>query len=63
VVGRQAFFLGFDERHGDGLRFRVDLDAESIIHAAPAAAASFPANDLDRACRLLAANEVFDPAP
>jgi hypothetical protein len=63
VPRRQIFLLGLDQGDRDGLRVRVDLDAQGVIHLAPGAAAALAAQDLDGAGRLLAPDEVLGPAP
>jgi hypothetical protein len=63
VAGGQFFLLGLDQGDGDGLRVRVDLDAQGVVDLAPGAAAALASEDLDGARRLLAADEVLGPAP
>ena len=62
MPGREGFFLGLDERHRDRLRVHVDLDPENVIDLATGSPPRLPVDDLDRARRLLAPNEVFGPA-
>ena len=54
--------LGLDERHGDRLRLRVDLDAQRVVDAPLRLLARLAADDLDGAGGLLAPDQVLGPA-
>ena len=57
----KVFSLGLDERHGDGLCVRVDLDAQGVIHPAFGLLAGLPIDNLNGPGGLFAANKVFRP--
>ena len=62
VSGRKFLPFGFDERESHGLGVHVDTDAEDVVHLAPRAPPRLVADDVDRARRLFAFDQVLRPA-
>jgi hypothetical protein len=62
VARREGVLLGFDERDGDRLSLRIDLDAENVVNLSARTATGLAADDLDGPGRFLATDQVFRPA-